>query len=71
MRENYAGWSGDVNDRENQLPFNWTDVAQHSAVVSKRNPVYLSSSEAKRQGMAVAFHEALYLKQPQEDFGIQ
>ena len=56
---------------KNQRPFNWTDVGQHSAVVSKRKPVDLSSSEAKRQGMALAVQEALYLKQLQEDCGIQ
>ena len=49
-----------------------TDVAQHSAGVSRSRPQLLFfSSEAENQGVAAAVKEALYLKQLLKDLGIQ
>ena len=69
-----ADWSGDVNDRKSTTGYYFKLNGRGAALswgVKKQATVALSSSEAEYQSIAAAVQEALYLKQPLEDFGIQ
>ena len=69
-----ADLSGDVNDRKSTTGY-YLKLNGRGAALSwgykKQATVALSSSEAEYQGLAAAVQEALYLKQPLEDFCIQ
>ena len=72
--ESDADWSGDVNDRKSTVGYYFKLNGRGAAIswgVKKQATVALSSSEAEYQGMAAAVQEVLYLKELQEDLGIQ
>ena len=63
-----------MNDRKSTIGYYFKLNGRGAALswsVRNQATIALSSSEAEYQGMAAAFHEALYLKQLLDDSGIQ
>ena len=75
MGESDADCYGDVNDRKTTTGYyyklNGLGKALSWGCQEGGPSCPLSSSEAEYQGMAAVVHEALYVKQLLEDFGIQ
>ena len=70
MQTGLLTWTTENQQRATTLSS--TDVAQHSARVSRSRPQLLFLHQKQNyQGIAAAAQKALYLKQLLEDFGIQ